>query len=134
MGVRSERVRVRKLKTEAYRNNHCLKYMRGFCEEGSRCRWVHPELDVAPWIRDQGMVVEQPGEEDEGDRVLVVDSAEWLMEDNDNMLNDKPSEWDEGEVEGAVAMAPETPDLEKDPDYILEWIQKQREELGKRDG
>ena len=64
----------------------------------------------------------------------MVDGDEWLMEDCDSMQNDEPSEWDEGEVEGAVAMAPETPDMEKDPDYILEWIQKQREELGKKDG
>ena len=126
-------VRERKLKTEAYKNNHCMKYMRGFCEEGSRCRWIHPELEVVPWIRDQGVMAEQSGEVDEGDRVSVVDSVDWLMEDNDNMLNEKPIERDDRELAGAEAMAPEKPDLDKDPDYMLEWIQKQREELGNRE-
>ena len=124
---------MRKLKAEAYRNNYCMKYMRGFCEEGSRCKWIHPELEVAPWIRDQGVLAEQSRVDDEGERASVVEIGESMPEGNDSQVSEELIERDGGELVGADAIMPEIVDVDSDSDTMLKWIQKEREEMGNRE-
>ena len=121
---------MRKFKYDAYKNNHCMKYLRGFCVEGSRCKWIHPELEVALWIREQGGLVELSGEDDGGERASVVENGGSIPEDNDSQVSEERSERDGGETAEAVATMPETEDAESDSDSILKFIQKAREEMG----
>ena len=118
---------MRKFKHDAYKNNHCMKYLRGFCIEGSRCRWIHPELEVAPWNREQGDLAEFLGEDDGGERISVVEKDGSLPEDNDSQINEERSELDGGETMEAAATMPVTEDAESDSDCILKFIQKARE-------
>ena len=82
---------------------------------------------------DQGVLAEQLGGGDEGDSASVVESGEWMLEDNDNQINEEPIERGGGELVEAEAITPEIADVDSDSDNMLKWIQKEREEMGNRE-
>ena len=126
--VRRERDRVRKFKHEAYKNKHCMKYLRGFCVEGSRCRWIHPRLEVAPWNREQGDSAEISGEDDGGERNSELEGDGILQEVNDSYINEERSEVDGVETMEQAAASPVTEDEVSESD-ILNFLQKTREDM-----
>ena len=113
---------MRRFKYDAIKNNHCMKYLRGFCVEGSRCKWVHPEMGVAPWIREQESLLEPSREVDEGERDLVVES--------DGQDSEEIAESNEDDIGGEDDIMPAIEETDSDPDGILKYIRKAREEMG----
>ena len=125
--VRRERDRARRFRFDAIKNNHCMKYLRGFCADGSSCKWVHPEMEVAPWIRDQGSSLEPSREVEEGERDLVVESD---GHDSEYQDSEGIAESNEGDVGRDENITPAIDETDSDPDDILKYIREAREEMG----
>ena len=141
--TRKERTRVKQIKYNIQKNGWCRKYMRGMCEEGSRCRWIHPRDMVVPW-HDRGTPEDQieveeieEGYERRGEEQIGLKNEDVgrVIENGENETNLDIMGQRSDRVETQIQGREEGEHLDRDVEVteILELIQKGRDELRKNE-